>query len=376
LCTYRYHHSAVAMEAALRTMIKDALGDFVMKGLDDANISSFPVVLRDMELNAKRLNHEFDPKGEQAIRLTSGTIGNIKVTPRWTGSIEVVASDIQLSFSFSAMQAIRNGAKQAMRSNNDDDLAAAIAASLEEDEQAQQQQQQPKQQQQQQQQPSPQLLQHQLSVREEQHCPQHQHPQSPEPRSGTASHSRSHDAAALMKVWKPVPTTPLEQQQELQTPRQPGHQQRLANSNSSSPCPNYCVAHNSSQKRTKTDDLLTHQCKHCHGLLRSNLKDVQYCQGCSCTLHKCMICGEDAWRPDEDTDATQDILGYTPPHSLSQSAALWLDIQAVFDHRSSGIFDQIFGTGSHGGLFNACTDGSQRHAEEGIVPRAYARLGA
>jgi len=324
----------------VRTMIKDALGDFVLKGLDEADTSSFPLVLRDMELNAKRLNHECDPNGEQAIRLTAGTIGNVTVTPRWTGSIEVVASNIQLSFSFSATQAIRNSVKQAMRSNEDPDLAAALAASLDEQPLTQ---------------PSQlpaQLAQLPLEVPQQESQPQ------------------------LRKQEYPEHQKPQEDPKEEGKHQPQGHRRQSIELAASSPCPQYCLAHDSSKKRTKVEELLTHQCKHCHGILQSNLKDVQYCQGCSCDLRKCMICGEDALGKKEETNSTNDILRHTPQHSSTQSAGLWLDIQAACDNKSNGIFDNFFGNMSSGRLFKACTDGSPGYSEEGIFPRVYAWAGA
>jgi len=110
----------------------EALGDFVKNGLEQADTSSFPLVLRDMELNAKRLNHELDPNHQYAIELSCGKVGSIQITPGWNGNINVSATNIELSFSFSAIKAMSNGVKQAMSGSEDSDLAAALAASREE----------------------------------------------------------------------------------------------------------------------------------------------------------------------------------------------------------------------------------------------------
>jgi hypothetical protein len=124
------------MEAALRSILHGAIGDFIEKGLEHADLSSFPLVLRDVQLNAKLLNHRFAGSREHPIELTRGRIGCIKVTPGWIGNIDVAIEDIDLSFSFSPTKALSNGMKNAMSDSEDPALAAAIAASLQEQEAA------------------------------------------------------------------------------------------------------------------------------------------------------------------------------------------------------------------------------------------------
>lgn len=100
------------MEAALRTVLKDALGEYIKKeSLNKTDFSSFPLVLRDLQLNEKKVQEEFDELHESAIQLTCGKIGSIKVTPSWMGTIEVLATNIELSLSFSPTQALKNGMK-------------------------------------------------------------------------------------------------------------------------------------------------------------------------------------------------------------------------------------------------------------------------
>mmetsp|Transcript_94508 Transcript_94508/g.148765 ORF Transcript_94508/g.148765 Transcript_94508/m.148765 type:complete len:375 (-) Transcript_94508:136-1260(-) len=118
------------MEAALRSLLKDTLGDYVKKGLERADTSSFPLVLRDLQLNEKKVQQEFDEDGTSAISLTSGKIGSIKVTPGWMGTVEVLATNIELSFAFSATKAMAN----AMKGNDDvgdyqaEEVAPQVAA--------------------------------------------------------------------------------------------------------------------------------------------------------------------------------------------------------------------------------------------------------
>jgi hypothetical protein len=140
------------MEATLKAILKEALGDFVLNGLEHNDMCSFPLELRDIELNAKRLNHHFDECHNQAIELACGKIGSVKVAPGWMGNIKVVATDIELNFSFSPTKAMSNGMRKAMGGEDDTALAAAIAASMK------QQQQQPQQEQQHQQQHQVHLL--------------------------------------------------------------------------------------------------------------------------------------------------------------------------------------------------------------------------
>mmetsp|Transcript_10720 Transcript_10720/g.17612 ORF Transcript_10720/g.17612 Transcript_10720/m.17612 type:complete len:302 (+) Transcript_10720:54-959(+) len=116
------------MEATLRSLLNDALSDYVQKGFDQVETLSFPMVISDIELNTKRLNHAFH---DSPMDLTYGKIGNIRLIPSWMGTLDVVATDIELKFSFSPTKAMRNSMKRAMDDSEDTALAAAIAASLE-----------------------------------------------------------------------------------------------------------------------------------------------------------------------------------------------------------------------------------------------------
>merc|ERR1719253_2063613 len=100
------------MEAALRSILKDTLGEYVKgRALEKSDLSSFPLVLRDLQLNEKKVQEEFDELRESAVQLTSGKIGTVKVTPSWLGTVDVLATNIELTFSFSATQALKNQLK-------------------------------------------------------------------------------------------------------------------------------------------------------------------------------------------------------------------------------------------------------------------------
>lgn len=104
------------MEAALRGMLESTFGEFV-EGLDRANAASFPMTLKDLRLKEKRIQEELDEEGNFPFDLSDGRIGNITVTPGWMGTVEVVATNVVLNFSFSPMKAMN----KAMRKDSDDE---------------------------------------------------------------------------------------------------------------------------------------------------------------------------------------------------------------------------------------------------------------
>merc|ERR1719171_1277776 len=118
------------MEAALRNVLKESLGDYVKRGLEKADLGTFPLVLRDLHLNEKKLQEEFDENRDSAVQLTAGKIGHVKVTPSWMGTVEVFATNIELSFSFSPTQALKNQMKQSADDDQgyEEEIAQAPAA--------------------------------------------------------------------------------------------------------------------------------------------------------------------------------------------------------------------------------------------------------
>ncbi|CAK9093023.1 unnamed protein product [Durusdinium trenchii] len=110
------------MEAALRNMLESTFGEFV-EGLDK-QAASFPLTLKDLKLKEKRIQEELDEDGKFPFDLTDGRIGHITVTPGWMGTVEVVASQVVLNFSFSAMKAMNN----AMKKDSDDEEEVAPRA--------------------------------------------------------------------------------------------------------------------------------------------------------------------------------------------------------------------------------------------------------
>ncbi|CAK9027517.1 Uncharacterized protein SCF082_LOCUS17955 [Durusdinium trenchii] len=90
--------------------LESTFGEFV-EGLDK-QAASFPLTLKDLKLKEKRIQEELDEDGKFPFDLTDGRIGHITVTPGWMGTVEVVASQVVLNFSFSAMKAMNNAMKK------------------------------------------------------------------------------------------------------------------------------------------------------------------------------------------------------------------------------------------------------------------------
>lgn len=116
------------MEAALRNILKESLGEYIKgNGLGKSDLSTFPLVLRDLQLNEKKVQEEWDELHESAVQLTDGMIGSIKVTPGWMGTINVVATNIELNFSFSPIQAAKNSLKPSTQADDGHDQQQAQA---------------------------------------------------------------------------------------------------------------------------------------------------------------------------------------------------------------------------------------------------------
>jgi hypothetical protein len=100
------------MEAALRSFLKESVGEY-LKGncLEKNDLSSFPLVLRNLQLDEKKVQSEFDETNDSAVQLTQGKIGTVKITPSWMGTFEVQVTNVELSFSFSPTQALKNQMK-------------------------------------------------------------------------------------------------------------------------------------------------------------------------------------------------------------------------------------------------------------------------
>lgn len=87
-----------------------------VSGLDNLEGSSFPITLRDLKLKEKKIQEDMEEHGGGCpFDLTDGRIGSIVIKPGWTG-VEVLATNIALSLTFSPMKAM----KRAMRNDAED----------------------------------------------------------------------------------------------------------------------------------------------------------------------------------------------------------------------------------------------------------------
>lgn len=327
------------MEAALKSVLAETLSGFVTKGLEQANAASFPLQLHNLELNAKRLNHELDSRGESSIRLEAGKIGKITITPGWMGNVEVKASDVELNVSFSAMKAASNGMKRAMDGNDDDDLAAAIAASLEE-------------------------------------------AQTQTNQKGTAR--------APPPVADPCPRkppAPCANDDQLPPAPPPLNPQGFAPSEHA--C--YCAAHNCSEKRPKTDRVQTNQCMRCGKKVHSTYAKLALCVSCSVTRNQCMICGSSADIPSQQlpNEAPQEFAAaffanFMPPAQADDANAAWnpgkerqaqsckrgnhhAQNRAATESPQEGLLDAIIGMLPGGEAWKACCDQHRDFGQRGVV---------
>mmetsp|Transcript_103700 Transcript_103700/g.231657 ORF Transcript_103700/g.231657 Transcript_103700/m.231657 type:complete len:458 (+) Transcript_103700:90-1463(+) len=93
------------MEAALRMLLQNSLGEYVSGGLDKLDATKFPLTLKELKLNEKKIQEDMD-EGGTPFEFSSGTIGSISLTPGWLG-VEVRATDVVLNLSFSATKAMK-----------------------------------------------------------------------------------------------------------------------------------------------------------------------------------------------------------------------------------------------------------------------------
>lgn len=91
------------METALRAVMSHMMDDYV-SGLDKADMSQFPVTMRNLTLKPKPINQELE---DVPFNLDEGRIGMLVVTPGWMGNVEVQASGINIKLSFDARKAAR-----------------------------------------------------------------------------------------------------------------------------------------------------------------------------------------------------------------------------------------------------------------------------
>mmetsp|Transcript_23759 Transcript_23759/g.54886 ORF Transcript_23759/g.54886 Transcript_23759/m.54886 type:complete len:229 (+) Transcript_23759:97-783(+) len=93
------------MEDAILSMLQGSLADYADLGHVDA--SEFPVTLRNVRLKQDAINRELDADGSQPLELSSGTIGEVTVSPGWMGTLDIYATNVSLQFAVNPMKAMQ-----------------------------------------------------------------------------------------------------------------------------------------------------------------------------------------------------------------------------------------------------------------------------
>lgn len=246
----------------MRSILKEALGEYVKgNALQKTDFSSFPLVLRDLQLNEKKVQEEFDEFNDSAIQLTCGKIGSIKVTPSWMGTVEVVATNIELSLSFSPTQALKNQMKPQQA---DDQFEKYDTA------------------------PPPNCA--------PRFCPSHD-TSDKRVKGDPVSRDCKACGITLTSSYKDFRLCPPCSEKEQKCMICAAHAPKQTSVQPAAPpapppnCPpRFCCEHDSSDKRVKGNPV-SRDCKACGITLQSSYKDFQLCPPCSEHEQKCMICG-------------------------------------------------------------------------------------
>jgi len=98
----------------MNSMFKD-----YVYGLDKADTSKFPLVLRDLQLKPAKVNEDLE---DTPFILDNGKIGMIKINPGWTGSVELDVTGINLNLSFSPIKAAKLAMKPADPEYNTEEI--------------------------------------------------------------------------------------------------------------------------------------------------------------------------------------------------------------------------------------------------------------
>lgn len=94
------------MESALRMLLQTTFGEYVT-GLDNVDASKFPLTLRDLKLREKKIQEELDDESNFPFNICGGSIGSVSLNPGWMGTVEIIATNIVLNFTFNPIKAMR-----------------------------------------------------------------------------------------------------------------------------------------------------------------------------------------------------------------------------------------------------------------------------
>lgn len=106
------------METAIRSVMNTMFQEYAF-GLDKADTSQFPLVLRDLQLKPAKVNEDLE---DTPFILDSGKIDYVKINPGWTGSVELDISGIHLNLSFSPMKAAKLAMKPSEPEYNTEEI--------------------------------------------------------------------------------------------------------------------------------------------------------------------------------------------------------------------------------------------------------------
>lgn len=252
----------------MKGMIKDHLSEYIKgRSLERADLSSFPLVFRDLQLNEKKVQEFWDEDHESATELTSGKIGMVKVTPGWLGTVDVHVTNIDLTFSFSATKALANSMKPKEVDNGCDGHGATPAG------------------------PPP-------------NCPPRfccNHDTSDKRIKGDpVSRGCKSCGIQLTSSYKDFQLCPPCSEKEERCMICGVHASSPTSVEPPAPqgpppmCPpRFCSAHDSSDKRVKCEPTFK-ECKKCGIKLQTSYRDFSLCPPCSEKDQKCMICGSHA----------------------------------------------------------------------------------
>jgi hypothetical protein len=112
------------METALRQVLTSTFAEYVT-GIEKADTSSFPIVLRNLKLIPKKVNEDME---DTPFNMDEGSIGMVKIQPGWLGNVDVEASGIKVKLSFSAVKAAKLAMRPPSIDNGNQDLFLTGAA--------------------------------------------------------------------------------------------------------------------------------------------------------------------------------------------------------------------------------------------------------
>lgn len=335
--------------------LQNSLGEYVSGGFNSIDASKFPLTLRDVKLNEKKIQEDMDEDGGIPFEFSNGKIGSVSVNPGWLG-VEVCATDIVLNFSFSAVRAMNWAMKtEEPEDEFEEELQADPMAQIAPSVMANQ--------------PVPPVL---MAPR---YCTAHDTSEKRikiEPRlqecmgchtSIQTSYADFYLCPACSNIQKQcmicgataptagsyVPAQSIEPQVGAGTSLgmsasdkaddafEDGSERQIGSTTLPIPppvpmTPRYCAAHNSTEKRSKIKPRLQ-ECTWCHVNVQTSYANFALCPQCSNEQEQCLICGASALFQDVTSNAncvkpahTKDL----PMHSLWHS-------QAPDDFRINGL---------------------------------------